>query len=82
MTKDQKIKVLQLVEDGVPIKQAIQMERDPKMFLLIDTDGVETCEDPDYPDNVQSFDHVIKMHIYTDAEIAEYHKSIGFSNNQ
>jgi len=54
------------------------IKREPRFYLVIEKDGIKTCSQPGWPEEVQEYDIVINMHVYTDAEIEAYHKRIGF----
>ncbi|GAP44665.1 hypothetical protein TBC1_12476 [Lentimicrobium saccharophilum] len=69
MNKQQKIKVLHLFEDGIPIKQAIQMEREPKAWLVIEDEGTVRCSDPAYPAEVMPQDIVFHITVLSDEEV-------------
>ena len=81
MNKQQKIKVLQLFEDGIPIKQAIQMERESKAWLVIIEEGVERCNDPGWPAEVMPQDIVFHITVLSDEEVKKRFESRNPNND-
>lgn len=56
ITKKQKIETVKKLLSG-------EVEHEPKLYRVIERNGIKTCSDPDYPDKVRPQDIVFHIEV-------------------